>query len=576
LVRAALQYRDERSYTPEETALWDRYAEAAKNTYIAAYALSATEERAAGRTAEFSAGKDEREPLTRAAIARDSWNAVTLDIPEDASRELLSLISATARDLRHSMAARGNGAVREDDAAEFFDLSGEAKDRQQDADTRLAALELAAEQNQARAEFRESVAGEMLHNWRYGFEGEELPELSPGWIDADPWRAVTAPLPADASADFLSLVADTAGELKAEAGRRGAWAADADDVTDWRHIAEEAGRRLQHVEERLETMRSVERTSETDQRELIGILGEAAYRAVNGPIPRDGDAESLARLSDDVDHVLDGLDGLLRGLHATTISPGYIREQFDKARDRLNEVEMRLELLDDAAAVERDEERLAELDEFTRDDVVGNPWAIVEKDIPRDADAAMLMQARDAVAGCVGALEWEIQQGNARDDPAYFPGYVDARLDKATARLAALDARLEAVRTAGFVPGQEPMRSTMPEAYAEFLSGDFVESRLAEHTDRVMSLVLNVLERGGADEPQRPLEQLVENTGAGRSEGGMLEAARVGVNLEKERSGVDAGAGDDAVRSDPVYERYAGLTRDDAEPERDRDDGRSR
>jgi hypothetical protein len=66
LVSAALRYRDERSYTPEEAALWGRYAEAAKNTYIAACALSHAQDRTPSRpAADVSPAEREDERLTR-------------------------------------------------------------------------------------------------------------------------------------------------------------------------------------------------------------------------------------------------------------------------------------------------------------------------------------------------------------------------------------------------------------------------------------------------------------------------------------------------------------------------------
>jgi hypothetical protein len=253
LVREAMGRRDERSSTPEEAALWNSYAEAARNTYIDAYALQEL-----GRASE---------PLTRQAIARDAWNAVTLDIPENASPELLSLIAATAHDLGRTLTTRAQQAVREEEAVEFIDLSGEARQRQQDAEARLGALD----------------AG---HGWD---------------------------------------------------------------------------------------------------------SGEAVAEQV---LPRD---------------------------------------------------------------------------EFTRDDLEGNPWAIVDKHIPRDADVAMLAQARAVVATCVEAVEWEIEWESPRDNAV--PGYLDARLEDANARVAELDARLELARGSGLVEGQEPVRGDRDDAYREFPSG---------------------------------------------------------------------------------------------------------
>ena len=65
---------------------------------------------------------------------------MSLEIPEEADRELLSLIATTARDLRHGLSAWANAALREDDALEFLQLGSEAKERQQDAELPAAGI----------------------------------------------------------------------------------------------------------------------------------------------------------------------------------------------------------------------------------------------------------------------------------------------------------------------------------------------------------------------------------------------------------------------------------------------------
>src|SRR5262249_3701668 len=50
------------------------------------------------------------ETLTVEAIRRDPWNAVTLDIPENASIELLQNITSTARELRGYAEGRAEAA----------------------------------------------------------------------------------------------------------------------------------------------------------------------------------------------------------------------------------------------------------------------------------------------------------------------------------------------------------------------------------------------------------------------------------------------------------------------------------
>jgi hypothetical protein len=134
LVLDAWERRDG-SYSPEEASLWDRYAGAARSTYAEAEVALA---RAAAMQRDGLVLT--AEPLMVEAIARDRWKAIELDIPEDASRGLLSLIAETARDLGRSLASRGNAAVRGDDAAEFFALAEEAEKREKNAEARLVAL----------------------------------------------------------------------------------------------------------------------------------------------------------------------------------------------------------------------------------------------------------------------------------------------------------------------------------------------------------------------------------------------------------------------------------------------------
>jgi hypothetical protein len=102
-----------------------------------------------GRVVELDARLEvAREPMTAEAIARDPWNAVALEIPADASRDLLSLVVATAEDLRASFTARAFNEVGRDELAfEYRDQASMAEERQKDAETRLLwALEARLEQ----------------------------------------------------------------------------------------------------------------------------------------------------------------------------------------------------------------------------------------------------------------------------------------------------------------------------------------------------------------------------------------------------------------------------------------------
>ena len=670
---------------------------------------------------------DPSEALTREAIARDPWNAVSLEIPADADRELLSLITMTARDLRHGLSARANTALREDDVLEFLQLGSEAKERQQDAESRLAELD------GVRERFRNGVAELMLDEWRNGFDADEQPQLSPGWIGYDPWRAVTAPLPRDASPDFLNLVADAAWELAGEAEQRSLAALNAADARDWRDIAGEAGRRLGDVQHRLETLRAVERTPEMD---LTVFLGETAYRAVNDAIPRGADGETLERLSEDVEHAIDRLDDLYRSRHATTIPASAISEQIEKANARLGDIEERLERtlaagiepgrepapdiargVVTAEAIERDpwnavrlelpremsaemaglvvetaqhlrdeavvqfdaadtgaekelwlerredaeerrlnalnryheaiarvaweapafsretidadpwtavylpmpedaarellqyarswvndlthyagngglfaepsvdpgrypeerhveaatarlveiEERIelsrdpgAGREEFTLEDVRGDPWAAIDKEIPRDADAELLTQARTAAGYCVESLAWDIQFAGARDDPAHAAGDAEARYEKAAARLDELDQRIDPPRALELDRDRAMVETR--EARSDFLSPSFIGRGLSEHAARTMDLVLNVLVGYFVSEPELTPQQLHDLARANeeRAENRAYHQARgesaaaldeVNLEIERHRSPVHGGRRRSAERA---------------------------
>ena len=151
------------------------------------------------------------------------------------------------------------------------------------------------------------------------------------------------PLPRDASADFLTLVANTAGELKGEAERRSAFTANEKDATDWRQIAEEAARRQDEALERAEVVRTAQHVPGRDEAALTELLGENARRAIYEPIPKGADAETLKHWRESVEHTIDQLDDLSRSMHATTISPKIINDELERANGRLLVLHMRLE-----------------------------------------------------------------------------------------------------------------------------------------------------------------------------------------------------------------------------------------
>jgi hypothetical protein len=238
LVLDAWERRDG-SYTPEEASLWDRYASLARNLYAEAECELAIAPRTRGDQ-DWAA-----EVLTAEMIAGDPRSAVDLDIPSDASPELLSLIAATAEDLGRLAEHRASLAVREEDEIELRVLGGEARQRQREAETLLAAL----------GALREGPQG-------------------------------------------------------------------------------------------VEPVESPRKAADKEYAALIDMLGEAVYRAVNEPVPRDADPETLVWLSDDLDAALDRLEVLSRSGGLMAISLELIAGQVEKAGARQVEVEALLEHMD--------------------------------------------------------------------------------------------------------------------------------------------------------------------------------------------------------------------------------------
>jgi hypothetical protein len=293
---------------------------------------------AASPEAVSSAAEQERtdggEAFTLEDVKDKSWAVIEKPIPQVADVELLTQarevaafwVEETERDMTNPL-----GAAFEDEYIARFEA----------ATARLS--EINAHLRTGRR--RDEAAEQMLDDWRTEFERGPFPEVSPGWIDEDPWRAVTAPLPRDASADFLTLVANTAGELKGEAERRSAFAANEMDATDWRQIAEEAARRQDDALSRAEAVRGAQQVPGQDQAALTEYLGENLRRTIHEPIPRGADAETLKEMRETVEHAIDRLDELSRATHVTTVPPKLIEEELERANGQLVVLHMRQEAL---------------------------------------------------------------------------------------------------------------------------------------------------------------------------------------------------------------------------------------
>jgi len=76
----------------------------------------------------------QRETLTLEAIERDPWNAVALDLPADASKELLYGVAETARDARFTLDDRTELAESPEQAALWAGLAERARARQKEVE----------------------------------------------------------------------------------------------------------------------------------------------------------------------------------------------------------------------------------------------------------------------------------------------------------------------------------------------------------------------------------------------------------------------------------------------------------
>jgi hypothetical protein len=176
-----------RSDDAEERQAWHALAQMAERRTESALVVS--ERVLDGNEAEISRGAAS-ETLTVEAIRQDPWNAVRLDIPDNADLELLQNITTTARELRGYAEGRAEAAR---DGPNPEEVERWAK-RAEAADFRFdeASLKLA----EARAQ----------EAWR-------TPAFSYETIQADPWTAVHLPIPEQAEPELLAFARNWAGDL---------------------------------------------------------------------------------------------------------------------------------------------------------------------------------------------------------------------------------------------------------------------------------------------------------------------------------------------------------------------------
>jgi hypothetical protein len=137
----------------------------------------------------------EREPMTIEAIERDPTNAIVLDLPEDASKELLLAVGDAASQVRRDAGVRAQEARGEAD--------------------RWDALSAAADER-----FDEAM---LKHDLDLARDAWQAPEFSRETIAADAWTAVYLPVPENPDPGLLLNARNWASELEQYAEGFGAF-----------------------------------------------------------------------------------------------------------------------------------------------------------------------------------------------------------------------------------------------------------------------------------------------------------------------------------------------------------------
>jgi hypothetical protein len=86
---------------------------------------------AAAKLAAEGEAEPEQEPMTREAIERDPWNAVALDIPDDAGPALLTTITEAIRDVRPILEERAAQATTPEQQEFWREFADDAAQRQE-------------------------------------------------------------------------------------------------------------------------------------------------------------------------------------------------------------------------------------------------------------------------------------------------------------------------------------------------------------------------------------------------------------------------------------------------------------
>lgn len=276
-----------------------------------------------------------RETVTAAAIDKNPWSLMRADI-RGVAPELLRDVQDAAMGLVLDAWERRDGSYTLEEASLWDRYANLARNLYAEAECELAIA--------PRTPGERNLAAEVL---------------TAEMIARDPRSAVDLDIPPGAGPELLSLIAATAEDLGRMAEHRASLAVREEDEIELRVLGGEARQRQHEAEalltelgvpregsQRFETVETPGKAADRERAALIDILGEAVYRAVNEPVPRDADAETLIWLSDDLDAALDRLETVSRSGDVMAISPELIAGQVEKAGARQIEVEALLEQMD--------------------------------------------------------------------------------------------------------------------------------------------------------------------------------------------------------------------------------------
>jgi hypothetical protein len=303
--------------------------------------------RDSGSRSPFAANQNE-ENVTLKGIEQDPWNAVDRRLPEDADRTLLERTAFAAGECAKAAfaAARVAEIIEPDLAPAYWKRGAEASERDETARHELG--HLPPEEMSKVSPFLDpkKVIEKALSTVMIEVVDERGPArvaVTNAAMDANPWSIIRSDL-SDADPELLLRVQATALGLVRDASDRRDRSLTTEEASLWAAFADLARNTYAEAECEL-IVEPIEREGEKDRTALIDMIGEAAYRAVNEPVPQDADAQTLLRLSDSLDVALDRLDAINQGATAG-ISLDYIAWQYGKAAARQNEVETRLEAMD--------------------------------------------------------------------------------------------------------------------------------------------------------------------------------------------------------------------------------------